>query len=248
RLHGGDLEALAAKTGVALLEDSTESVGSSWNGRIVGSFGRASLFDFSHPSVIACGQGGMIATDDDLMAAKLRHLRGRLPDERGSLVSTSVPSMHAGMGEISAALGVAQLARLEGILLRRQHTERLFRKHIRSFEGIKDPYLAPNATEVHWLMYVVHLGKRFTRSSRDAIVEDLRASGIEAAVYSHPMHTQRYFVDKGCRRADLPTTERISDRAVALPLHRNISEEQIAFIVSTMKDASINVGAGAAIY
>jgi dTDP-4-amino-4,6-dideoxygalactose transaminase len=71
---------------------------------------------------------------------------------------------------------------------------------------------------------------------------------VEAAAYCHPLHTQRFYVDRGHRRGELPITEKIADRAVALPLHKNISEEQIAFIVSTMKDASINVGAGAAIY
>lgn len=244
----GDLEQLAAKTGIVLVEDSTEAIGSRWKNRPVGSFGRASVFDFSHPSAIACGEGGMVATDDDFLASRLRHLRGRRPDERASVVVGTAPSFHAGMGEIHAALGLAQLKRLDGILLRRQHTERLYQKHIRSFEGIKDPYLSPEATEVHWMLYVVHLGKRFTRQSRDAIVDDLRASGIEAAPYSVPLHTQRAYVDQGWHRGDFPTTERIADRAVALPLHRNISDEQIAFIVSTMKDASVNVGAGAAIY
>lgn len=243
-----DLEDLAARTGIVLIEDSTEALGSTWRERPVGSFGRASVFDFSHPSVLACGQGGVVATDDDVLAAKLRHLRGRLPDDRGSVVASALPTNQAWMGEIPCALGLAQLSRLEGILLRRQHVEQLFRKHIRSFEGIKDPYLAPDATEVHWMLNVVHLGKRFTRQARDSIVEDLRQSGIEAHPYCQPLHTQRFFVDRGHRRGDLPTTERIADRAVALPLHRNISEEQIAFIVSTMKDASVNVGAGAAIY
>jgi len=244
----GPLEELAARLGLVLIEDSTEAIGSSWKGRPVGSFGRCSVFDFSHPSAITCGEGGMVVTDDELLASKLRWLRGRRPEERGSVVAGSLPPLQVGMSEVAAALGLAQLSRLEGILLRRQHTERLFHKHIRSFEGIKDPYLAPDATEVHWMLYVVHLGKRFTRESRDAIVEDLKASDIEAAAYCHPLHTQRFHVDRGHRRGDLPTTERIADRAVALPLHRNISEEQIAFIVATMKDASVNVGAGAAIY
>ena len=244
----GPLEELAARLGLPLVEDSTEAIGSSWQGRPVGSFGRCSVFDFSHPGAITCGEGGMVVTDDDLLASRLRNLRGRRLEDRGSVVGGAFSPMQAGMSEIAAALGYVQLQRLEGILLRRQHTERLYQKHIRSFEGIKDPYLAPDATEVHWMLYVVHLGKRFTRQARDAIVEDLKASDIEAAAYCHPMHTQRFHIDRGHRRGDLPVTERIADRAIALPLHRNISEEQVAFVVSTMKDASVNVGAGAAIY
>jgi dTDP-4-amino-4,6-dideoxygalactose transaminase len=242
------LEALALEHDLLLLEDSTEAIGSRYQGRPVGSFGHCSVFDFSHPAAITCGEGGMLVTDDELFAAKLRRLRGRRSDERSSVVAGSIPPLGAGLSDIAAALGLAQLERLDQILLNRRIVEQLFFKHIKSFEGIKDPYVAPEADEVHWMLYVVHMGTRFTRSSRDAIVEDLRTSGVEAAAYCHPLHTQRWFVDRGHRRGELPVTEKVADRAVALPLHKNISEEQIAFIVSTMKDASINVGAGAAIY
>jgi len=242
------LEALALEHDLLLLEDSTEAIGSRYQGRPVGSFGHSSVFDFSHPGAITCGEGGMVVTDDELFATRLRRLRGRRGDERSSVVAGMVPPLGAQMSEIAAALGLAQLERLEQILLNRQTVDRLFFKHIKSFEGIKDPYIAPEADAVHWMLYVVHMGTRFTRSSRDAIVEDLRTSGVEAAAYCHPLHTQRFYVDQGHRRGELPITEKVADRAVALPLHKNISEEQIAFIVSTMKDASINVGAGAAIY
>ena len=244
----GPLEELAEKTGIVLLEDSSEAVASTWGGRMVGSFGRASVMDFSHPSILCCGQGGAVLTDDDMLASRLRQLRGRRPEERTSVVASAHPCYGVEIGEIAAALGLAQLGRLESILLHRKAVETLYRKHVRSFEGIKDPYVAPEAGEVHWLSYVVHLGKRFTREARDAIVEDLHAADVEAWPYSVPLHQQRLFVESGSRRGDLPTTERISDRAVALPLHRNLSEEQIAFVVATMKDASVNVGAGAAIY
>jgi perosamine synthetase len=244
----GPLEALATRLGLLLLEDSTEAIGSHWQDRPVGSFGRGSVFDLSQPGPITCGQGGMIVTDDAALAARLRHMRGRGPEDRFSSQATSFPALQAGMSEISAALGLAQLSRLEEILLKRQHTERLFHKHIRSFEGIKDPFVSPDASEVHWMLYVVHLGTRFSRQSRDAIVEDLRTAGIEAHAYCHPLHLQGHWAKLGHSRGDLRMTEKVADRAVALPLHHGITEEQVAFVVKTMKEASVNVGAGAAIY
>ena len=131
---------------------------------------------------------------------------------------------------------------------RRRLTEHLYYKHVQSFEGIKDPYVAPDVTEVNWFLYLVHLGTRFTRSSRDAIVEDLRVEEVEAAAYCNPLHLQRHYFELGYRRGDFKVTEKVADRAVALPFHKHLTEDQIAFIVATMKDASINVGAGAAIY
>ena len=98
------------------------------------------------------------------------------------------------------------------------------------------------------MLYVVHLGTRFSRSSRDAIIEDLAVEQVEAAAYCNPLHLQRHYFDLGCRRGELFVTEKVADRAVALPFHCHLSEDQIEFIVATMKDASVNVGAGAAIY
>jgi perosamine synthetase len=104
------------------------------------------------------------------------------------------------------------------------------------------------ADKVHWFLYTVHLGTRFSRSSRDAIVEDLKTENIEAAAHSEPLHLQRFYIDLGHRRGGLFVTEKVADRAIALPFHPHPAESQIAFIVGTMKDASINAGAGTAIY
>ena len=140
------------------------------------------------------------------------------------------------------------MRRIDVLLARRKRVEAWYYDYFRSFEGIKDPYIAPDVEEVHWFLYVVHLGTRFSRSSRDSIVDDLHTERIASAAYSQPLHLQRRYFDIGCRRGDLFVTEKVADRAVALPFHAHLTEEQIAFIVGTMKDASINVGAGTAIY
>ncbi len=190
----------------------------------------------------------MIVTDDDDKASIIRNLRSRRIQERSSVVLGAHPPMQAGMSDITAALGLAQFRRLELLLARRTRVERWYYEYVKSFEGIKDPYIGPDVEEVHWFLYVVHLGTRFSRSSRDAIIEDLHTEKIEAAAYSHPLHLQRYYFDLGYRRGNFFVTEKVADRAVALPFHAHLTENQIAFIVGTMKDASINIGAGAAIY
>lgn len=238
----------ARRHGLVLIEDSTEAIGSIYRGEQVGRFGDCAVFDFSQPGPLVCGEGGMVVTDDADIAATLRRLRGRRPGDRASVVITAEAPLQAGMSDFAAALGLAQLDRLDVILARRKQVEHWYRKAVQSFEGIKDPYIAPEVDEVHWFLYLVHLGTRFTASSRDAIVEDLRLEGVEAAAYCHPLHTQRRYLDLGYRRGNYFVTEKVADRAVALPFHTHLTEEKIAFIVATMKDASINVGAGSAIY
>lgn len=242
------LRALADAHGLVLIEDSSEAIGSRYQGKLVGSFGDTAVFDFSQPLALSCGEGGMVVTDDvDIAMALRRQCRRRL-DERTSVVVGATAPYQAPLSDLAAALGWAQLSRLEEILEKRRQVQHFYFRHIQSFEGIKDPYIGPDVTEVHWFLYLVHLGTRFSRSSRDAIVEDLRQADVEAAAYCQPLHLQRRYFDLGYRRGDYFVTEKVADRAVALPFHSHLTEDQIAFIVTTMKDASINVGAGAAIY
>lgn len=244
------LRALAKQHDLILLEDSSEAIGSLYEGRLVGSFGDCAVFDFSQPGALCCGEGGMVVTDDVEIARALRNYRHHLPENRGSLVISASAPHQTCMSDLAAALGLVQLERIDEILERRKYIEHVYFEHVKSFEGIKDPYVAPEVSAAHWMLYLVHLGTRFTRSSCEAIVEDLRRERIDAYVYCQPLHTQRHYIERGGenRRGKLLVTEKLADRAVALPFHCHLTEEQIAFIVSTMKDASVNVGAGSAIY
>jgi dTDP-4-amino-4,6-dideoxygalactose transaminase len=242
------LRALATQHGLILIEDSTEAIGSRYKNTLVGSFGDVSIFDFSQPSPLICGEGGMIVTDNIDIASALRNRRSRRLADRASIVAASIPPYQAEMSDMAAALGLAQLSRIDAILERRRTVEQYYLKHVQSFEGIKPPYIGPDVTEVNWFLYVVHLGTRFSKSSRDAIVQDLVVEQVEAAAYASPLHLQRHYFEQGWRRGDLFVTEKVADRAVALPFHPHLADDEVEFIVQTMKDASVNVGAGASIY
>jgi len=242
------LRALADAHRLPLIEDSTEALGSVYRGKRVGSFGDCAIFDFSQPSALVCGEGAMILTDDAGLATELRYLRSHsLADRRSVSVGSRVP-LQAAMSDLGAALGIAQLERLDEILARRRQVEGYYARHILAFEGIKPPYRAPDVDEVHWLLYVVHLGTRFTRSGRNQIVEDLATESVAAAPYCHPLHQQYYYGRYGYAKGDFFVTEKIADRALALPFHGGLDDDEVAFIVGSAKDSSINVGAGAAIY
>ena len=243
-----ELRALARRHGLELIEDSTEAMASRYRGQPVGSFGDAAVFDFSQPSALCCGEGGMVVTDDAALASELRYLRARsIADRRSVSVGARVP-LQASMSEPTAALGAGQLARIDEILARRKAVEAWYLEQMQSFEGIKPPYLAPEVDEVHWMLYLVHLGKRFTASACEQIVQDLGTELIESALYCRPLHQEFHYTQRGYRRGQFPLVERIADRALALPFHGHLEAEHVKFIVKTLKDSSLNVGAGAAIY
>lgn len=246
------LRALADQHRLHLLEDSTEALGSRYRGRNVGSFGDVAVFDFSQPSSLCTGEGGMVVTDNENLFHELRYLRQRRLADRNSVSVGSRVPLQAGMSEISAALGLAQLATMEERLAIRKRVQGWYEAEMQSFEGIKPPYIVEGVDEVHWMLYVVHLGKRFSGSARTQMIEDLRSGGIETAAYSHPLHQQFFYMNTGDsigrKRGWLADTDRIGDRALALPLHTQLDSLQVKFIVKTLKDTSLNVGAGAAIY
>lgn len=239
---------LAQAHGLRLIEDSTEAIGSRYQGRVVGNFGDIAIFDFSQPSALCCGEGAMLVTDDPELASELHYMRNRnLADRQSIAVASRVP-MQASMSDLSAAIGIAQLERLDEILMRRKQVEAYYLEHVQFFEGIKPPYIGPDVDEVYWMLYLVHLGTRFTRTMRNQIIEDLASQEVEAAAWCQPLHQQFYYSRFGCKRGDLLLTEKIADRCIALPLHGHLNTDEVHFIVQAAKDASSNVGAGAAIY
>lgn len=240
--------ALADKHGIKLIEDSTEAIGSRYQGQVVGTFGDLSIFDFSQPSALVCGEGAMIVTDDPNLASELFYHRNRNLNERFSVSIGSRVPHQALISDMTAALGLAQLERLDEILARRKRVEGDYTKYIQSFEGIKPSYIAPEVDEVHWMLYVIHLGTRFTRSARNQIVDDLATAEIEVAAYSNPLHLNYFYGTLGYKKGNLFVTEKVADRSLALPFHGHLDDDTIEFIVTTTKDSSINVGAGAAIY
>jgi dTDP-4-amino-4,6-dideoxygalactose transaminase len=190
----------------------------------------------------------MLVTDDEALASELRYLRSRsLGDRRSVSVGARVP-LQAGISELTAALGAGQLARLPEILARRKAVEAEYLAQMQSFEGIKPPYVGAEVDEVHWMLFIVHLGKRFTASACAQVIDDMGAEFIESVLYCQPLHQQFAYRQLGWARGQFPLCERIADRALALPFHGHLTPDHLKFIVKTLKESSINVGAGAAIY
>jgi hypothetical protein len=101
------LREVAAEAGCMLVEDSTEAIGSVYKGKMVGSFGDCSIFDFSQPSALVCGEGGMVVTDDDELASLVCRLRSRRVEERSSVVLGAHPPLQASLSDIARTCAIA---------------------------------------------------------------------------------------------------------------------------------------------
>jgi perosamine synthetase len=190
--------------------------------RRAGTFGRAGVFGFYPNKPITTGEGGMIVTDDAELARLCRSLRnhGREDDS----------FQHARLGynyrlpELSCALGLAQVRRLDEILARRADVARRYDARLAGIDGLIRPALDIPGGRVGWFAYVV----RVRAEVRDAAVAGLRSRGIGCQRYFAPLHLQPHVqVVTAHARGAFPIAESVAERTIALPFFTAMTNAQI---------------------
>ena len=249
--HGFDrIAALCAKHGVTLVEDAAHAFGSAYEDqpdRMVGSHPQSAAATFSfHPlKSITTGEGGMIVTASDALAASVAMLRSHGTTRDPALISHARPEdggwyyeQHAlgfnyRMCDIQAALGRSQMARLADFLAARRHRAARYREML---SGL--PVHLPAGTDLSaWHLYVVRLDRQRTNVTRRALFDALRGQGIEAHVHYIPIHTQPYYRALGFSPGDFPQAEEYYDGCLSLPIYPSMTDEEQDFVVAAVKEA-----------
>lgn len=219
------LMATAVAYGLALIEDACEAVGATYKSSQAGTFGNASVFAFYPNKQITTGEGGMLVTDDNGWAALFRSLRNQGRDEFNAWLNHARLGYNYRMDELSAALGLAQLKRIEEMLARRAQVVHWYNQRLAASELIQMPVVAHTTTRMSWFVYVVRVNPRI---DRDALIERLKAVGIPTRPYFTPIHLQPFYREKfGYRPGDYPTAERLGDQSLALPFSSVMDEDQV---------------------
>jgi dTDP-4-amino-4,6-dideoxygalactose transaminase len=210
---------------LTVIEDSCEALGATYNGRQAGTQGDFGVFGFYPNKQITTGEGGMIITEDDEAAAMMRALRnqGRAPGD------TWLQHTHLGynyrLDEMSAALGLIQMQRLDEMIEKRAQVADWYAQRISEIPGVEAPLIAPSTTRVSWFVYVVRFAPEL---DRDGIALALGKLGIPARPYFLPIHLQPYMVERfGYQPGDFPVTEDLGRRGLALPFSGVMGEEQV---------------------
>ena len=220
-----------------VIEDSCEALGASYKGRIAGTLGDFGVFGFYPNKQITTGEGGMIITDDEEAASIMRALRnqGRAPGD------TWLQHTHLGynyrLDELSAALGVVQMQRLDELVGRRTQVAEWYNQRLSEITGIEAPAIAAYTTQVSWFVYVVHFARGL---DRDAIARKLASMGIPARPYFLPIHLQPYMVDRfGFREDTFPVTEDLGRRGLALPFSGVMQEGQVERVCQALRQVVV---------
>ena len=231
-----ELEQLAQQHELILIEDSCEGFGGRDGKRPIGSFGRASVFAFYPNKQITTGEGGMIVTDDDTLAGICRSLRNQGREGMGWLAHQRLGYNYR-LSEINAALGIAQVSRLEEILENRRRVAHAYISRLMTNRYLILPTIADD-TLMSWFVFVVRLNDLFEPADRDEVMKDLRAEGIGCNNYFPPIHLQPYIMQQlGTRPGDYPVCEYVAARTIALPFFTRMTDPQIDRVCQVLEAA-----------
>jgi len=228
---------LADAHDLRLIDDACEALGGRIGGSPVGRWGDAAAFGFYPNKQITTGEGGCITTDDAALADACRALRnqGRSPQPSGRMRHDRLGYNYR-LDEMSAALGCAQLDRLDDVLERRRAVAETYGEA-----------LAPLADDLHrpaltagrsWFVYVVRLREHFAAEARDRLMAHLQDEGIGCAPYFPAIHLQPHHREAlGHAPGDFPVCEHVSARTLALPFHDGLDPNAIDRVATALRTA-----------
>ena len=226
------LEKVAAQHGLPVIDDCCEGLGAMYQGRKLGSFGRAGAFAFYPNKQITTGEGGMIVTDDDALARACRSMANQGRSEMGAWLQHDRLGYNYRLDEMSAALGLSQMGKLEQFLARREGVARSYTERLRLLSGVRPPVVLPGV-RMSWFVYVVTLEEGCDRDRTAAAME---REGVPCRGYFAPIHTQPYIRERfGDLKGTLPVTEAVARRTLALPFHNGLEEAEIEHVVAVLK-------------
>jgi perosamine synthetase len=230
--HPADMEPLqmlAKENGLWVVEDCAEAQGATYDGQPVGSFGTAGMFSFFGNKIITTGEGGMVVTDDDALAERYRLLRGQGMDPARRYWHPVIGYNYR-MTNIQAAIGLAQMERIDQLVADRKRVAGWYDKQLQSTSGLTLPPRTKRVENVFWLYSVLVRDK----GMRDPLMTGLAEAGIETRPFFYPIHTFPIYrecrSDNGC-----PVASDLSARGVNLPTSSYLQESDIEEIASTVR-------------
>jgi perosamine synthetase len=217
--------AIADRHGLKVVEDAAEAHGAQVDGRPVGSIADVGVFSFFGNKIVTTGEGGAVTTDDDALARRLRLLRGQGMDLERRYWFTEI-GFNYRMTNVAAAIGVAQIERIDQMLARRHQIAARYTELLRSDRGITLPIERPDARRVDWLYTVLVHG--FTTEQRNTLIDLLRADGIETRPVFYPLHVMPPYITDPI--ASFPVSERLGAEGISLPTHTLLTDDEVATV------------------
>jgi perosamine synthetase len=242
------IQEVAAEYGLRIIEDACEAIGAEYRGRRVGTFGDAAVFAFYPNKQMTTGEGGMIVTDDDEIAARCRSLRNQGRDADGRWLRHTTLGYNYRLSDVQCALGCAQLSRIDKLLEARAQVASKYIEYLQDRDLVNLPCDIPGRSRSWFIFYVRLAGDGSMPELRDTVRSHLANEGIATQAYFPAIHRQPYFAGLFPGESfDLPETERASNTCLALPFFPGLSAKEIRHVVETLEAACLTQAVGASI-
>jgi len=233
------LHAVAARHGLRIAEDSAEALGATYRGRQVGSFGHPAIFAFYPNKQMTTGEGGAVVVGTEEEWATVKSLASQGLREDGPALVYEQLGYNYRMSELSAALGVAQLEKLDRLLAMRRRVAARYDELLGDMEGITTLCGDDVERSRSWFVYAVFIDPEVDRK---AVIEHLAAEGIASRPYFPAIHLQPFYRERfGFGPGMFPIAEKAAAEGLALPFHAQLSagdQERIATVLSAALAAS----------
>lgn len=227
--------AVAADYGLAVIEDACEAIGAEYKGRPAGTLGDAAVFAFYPNKQLTTGEGGMIVTGRDDWNELFRSLRNQGRDVFDAWLNHTRLGYNYRLDELSAALGVAQMGRIDELLAKRTMVASWYNERLAGVEGVVRPYLSPAVSRMSWFVYVVRITAPL---GRNAVMARLAEVGIPSRPYFTPIHLQPFYRQRfGFQPGDFPVTEELGESSLALPFSGVMAEGQVDYVCEQLRHA-----------
>jgi len=222
------IRATARQFDLTIIEDSCEALGAEYKNRPAGTLGDYGVFAFYPNKQITTGEGAIIVTDDDDDDAMMRALlnQGRSPGD--TWLQHTYLGYNYRIDEMSAALGRAQMSRLDELLTKREQVAGWYQERLDEIAGVETPAIVPSTTRMSWFVYVIRIAPEI---NRNRVAVALKERGIPNRPYFIPIHLQPYMVERfGYQEGDFPITEDLGRRGLAIPFSGVMTEEQVEIV------------------
>ena len=231
------IDDVARRHGIAIVEDAAEAIGSEYKGKKAGSFGDASVFSFHGSKTLTTGEGGMLVTDDTKLFERAQFLRdhGRKPGDK--MFFNHEVAYKYKMTSLQAALGLAQLERIEELLEQKRRTFKWYEEELNGVDGITLNYQAPETKPVYWMVTVV-VDPKFNLS-KELLMEKMSERNIDCRPFFHPLSSIPAYHDTEqarLARARNHVSYRLTPYGLNLPSALSMTKEKVGIVCTTLKD------------
>lgn len=249
--HPCDMDALLSFSSLnelKVMEDAAHALPTRYKGKLIGNLSDVSCFSFYANKTITTGEGGMLCTDNDEIAKRVKAMRlhginrdvwDRFSTGASWEYDVIAPGFKYNMPDINAALGIHQLKKAELFQEKRQRIAQIYYEELKDTEGLILPKLKCEMEDHSWYLFIVLIEPQETVNGvdRNKFIEEMTKRNIGTSVHYKPLHRMSYYRERfGLKPEMFPNAEWVFERCVSLPMFSAMTDEQLEYVVENIKD------------